>query len=442
MKKFFAVVKREYIQRVRTKFFVIATVLGPLLTVGFTVVPALMIGLKTGGPTRIAIIDQTGNMYERVASEINDDEERPKPQPTTPTMTPPGPAGTRDRAQQTARMVKGDYTLERVDLNGRSLAEVKASLEARVGSRALDGYLILPPDLVKGGQPEFHARNTADMITKEQLQRSISQAVRSQRMVDNGIDEKKLEELSKPVHLKATGAAGEESKGEGGFFLVFGIGMLIYMSVLLYGQVVLGAVIEEKETRIAEILFSSMRSFPLMMGKLIGVSLVALTQLGIWALTFVAVSAWAAGSSLSMPHISPMLFVYFAVFFLMGFFIYATVYAVVGSMVTTTQEGGQLAMPVVLFLVAALFVSFNIIRSPNSPLAFWASMFPFFAPITMLVRIVTETPPLWQILLSLGIGITTAVGLIWLASRIYRVGMLMTGKKATIPEVMRWIRQS
>src|SRR2546423_11505923 len=103
MKKLFAVVKREYIQRVRTKFFVIATILGPLLTVGFTVVPALMIGLKTGGPPRIAIIDQTGNMYARVASEINDDEERPKPQPTTPTMTPPGPAAARGRAPPQAR---------------------------------------------------------------------------------------------------------------------------------------------------------------------------------------------------------------------------------------------------------------------------------------------------------------------------------------------------
>jgi ABC-2 type transport system permease protein len=442
MKKFFAVVKREYVQRVRTKFFVIATVLGPLLTVGFTVVPALMIGLKTGGPTRIAIVDQTGNMFERVASEINDDEERPKPQPTTPTMTPPGPAGARDRAQQTAKMVKADYAIEKVDLNGRSLAEVKRSLDARVSSRDLDSYLILPPDLLQGGQPEFHARNTADVITKDQLQRSISQAVRSQRLVENGIDEKKLDELSKPIHLKTPNAAGEESKGEAGFFMVFGAAMLIYMSVLLYGQVVLGAVIEEKETRIAEILFSSMRSFPLMMGKLIGVSLVALTQLGIWAVGFVAISAWAAGSSLSVPHISPFIFVYFAVFFLMGFFIYATVYAVVGSMVTTTQEGGQLAMPVVLFLIAALFVSFNIIRSPNSPLAFWASMFPFFAPITMLVRVVTETPPLWQIVLSLSIGLATAVGLIWLASRIYRIGMLMTGKKATLPEVWRWLRQS
>jgi ABC-2 type transport system permease protein len=214
------------------------------------------------------------------------------------------------------------------------------------------------------------------------------------------------------------------------------------MSVLLYGQVVLGAVIEEKETRIAEVLFSSMRSFPLMMGKLIGVSLVALTQMGIWALTFMGLSVWAAGGSIKVPHIAPIVFLYLFLFFLMGYFIYSTVYAVVGTMVTTTQEGGQLAMPIVLMLVAGFFLSFNIIRNPNSSLAFWASMFPFFAPITMLVRIVTETPPLWQILLSLGIGFATAIGLIWLASRIYRVGMLMYGKKATIPEVIRWVTQA
>ena len=180
-----------------------------------------------------------------------------------------------------------------------------------------------------------------------------------------------------------------------------------------------------------------------MMGKLIGVSLVALTQLGIWALAFLIFSAWAAaGSSIPLPQIPAMLFLYFLIYFLMGYFVYATVYAVVGSMVTTTQEGGQLALPVVLMLVAGFLLSRNIIRSPNSSLAFWTSMFPFFAPITMLMRIVTETPPLWQILLSLGIGIATIVGLVWLASRIYRVGMLMYGKKATIPEVWRWVRQS
>jgi ABC-2 type transport system permease protein len=150
----------------------------------------------------------------------------------------------------------------------------------------------------------------------------------------------------------------------------------------------------------------------------------------------------AQGVSINLPHIPAMLFVYFPLYFLMGYFIYATGYAVVGSMVTTTQEGGQLALPMVLMLVAGFYLSFSIIRSPNSSLAFWASMFPFFAPITMLVRVVTETPPLWQIALSLAIGLATVVGLVWLAARIYRVGMLMTGKRASIPEVWRWVRQA
>jgi ABC-2 type transport system permease protein len=111
-------------------------------------------------------------------------------------------------------------------------------------------------------------------------------------------------------------------------------------------------------------------------------------------------------------------------------------------MVTTTQEGGQVALPIVFMLVAALYMSFPVIRSPNSSFAFWVSMIPFFSPITMLVRIVSQTPPFWQIALSLLIGVITVIGLLWLAARIYRVGMLMYGKKATIPEVLRWVRQA
>jgi ABC-2 type transport system permease protein len=445
MRKFFAVVKREYIQRVRTKFFVVATILGPLLMAAFTIVPPLMFGIKSGGPTRLAIVDQTGKMYARVTRELISSKTR------HPQSSPEQPFGQGDRKEQinqAGKLTKRSFTVEEVSLGSRSLEEVTKDLEGRILNRELDGYIVLPPNLLKDGQPEFRARNAADLFTKDALKDAISNAVRGQRLVDAGIDEKAVTKASEPVDLKTIEAGGKESKGEASFFLVFGMGVLIYMSVLLYGQFVLGAVIEEKETRIAEILFSSMRSFPLMMGKLVGVSLVALTQLGIWASAFLAFSFWGVawlagrGFEIPFPHIRPMLFLYFLIYFLMGYFIYATVYAVVGSMVTTTQEGGQVAMPIVLMLVAGFYLSFNIISNPSSPLAFWASMFPFFAPITMLVRIVTETPPLWQILLSLGIGIATIVGLIWLASRIYRIGMLMTGKKATIPEVWRWVRQA
>jgi ABC-2 type transport system permease protein len=216
----------------------------------------------------------------------------------------------------------------------------------------------------------------------------------------------------------------------------------------MYGQVVLGAVIEEKETRIAEILFSSIRSFPLMLGKLIGVSLVALTQFAIWGLALAAFSLYGAAalSGRGLPagfqlNIPASVYAYLVLFFLLGYFIYATVYALVGSMVTTTQEGGQLAMPIILVLVMGFYMAFPVIRSPGSPFAFWVSLVPFFAPITMLIRIVTQTPPFWQIALSLVIGFATVGLLLWLAARVYRVGMLMYGKRATIPEVLRWIRR-
>ncbi|MEK6335319.1 MAG: ABC transporter permease [Acidobacteriota bacterium] len=447
MTKLLAVIKREYIQRVRTKFFVIATLLGPLVMAGFAVVPALMFSIKAGGPTRIAIIDQTGKMYTRVARELATDR-RSRQSETPEEPTDPSGANRQEQAEQTGKLFQGSFQVEEIQLGNRPIEDVKRELDSRIQNKNLDGYLVLPLNLLADGQPEFRARNTADLFTQGHVQSSISWAVRAQRMIDAHIDESAIEKMSKPVKLKTTGAGGQVSSGGSSFYLAFGMGLLIYMCVLLYGQFVLGAVIEEKETRIAEILFSSMRSFPLMMGKLIGVSLVALTQLSIWALAFLVFTIFgvgmlaARGVPITMPHLSPSVFVFFVLFFLMGYFIYATVYAVVGSMVTTTQEGGQLALPIVLLLVAGFYLSFSIIRSPNSSLAFWASMFPFFAPITMLTRIVTETPPLWQIALSLAIGWVTAVGLIWLAARIYRVGMLMTGKRASIPEVWRWVRQA
>jgi ABC-2 type transport system permease protein len=443
MRKLLAVIRREYIQRVRTRFFVVATILGPAMMVGFAILPPLMSGIKAGGPMRLAIVDQTGKMYERVARELTNGKKLDK------ISAPVGTNNTKEQVDQAGKLFQRSFLVEEVHLDNRSLDQLRNQLESRVQTKDLDGYILLPPNLLKDEQPEFRTRNSADLLTQSYVQDSISRAVRGQRLVEAGIREPDIERASEPVNLRITGAGGAESKGgQASSYFVFGTGLLIYMCVLLYGQLVLGAVIDEKETRIAEILFSSMRSFPLMMGKLIGVSLVAMTQLGIWGLGLVLFTLFGVGTlaakgvPISLPHIPAMVFVYFVLYFLLGYFIYATLYAVVGSMVTTTQEGGQLALPVVLLLVAGFYFSFSIIRNPNSPLAFWASMFPFFAPITMLARIVTETPPLWQILLSLGIGIATAVGLIWLASRIYRVGMLMTGKKATIPEVMRWVRQA
>jgi ABC-2 type transport system permease protein len=240
----------------------------------------------------------------------------------------------------------------------------------------------------------------------------------------------------------------EEEDSGGAFFLVLTIGVFILMITIMYGQTILVSVIEEKETRMAEMLFSSVKSFPLMMGKLLGVSLVALTQYIIWAVAFALFSLYGAGAlassgmDVTLPGIHASLILYLILFSLLGYFIYSTFYLLVGSMVTTAQEGGQVAVPVTFLLVTSYMLIFPVIRSPNSSFAFWISLVPFFSPIVMPVRIVSQTPPFWQIALSLLIGISTVIMVIWLAARIYRVGMLMYGKRATLPEVWRWIRQA
>ncbi len=144
----------------------------------------------------------------------------------------------------------------------------------------------------------------------------------------------------------------------------------------------------------------------------------------------------------SLPVVTPLMVFYFLAYFLVGYFTYAAVFALIGSMVTTVQEGGQFAFPPIMIMLIGFYFGFAVIRDPNSSLAFWVSMVPFFAPLTMPIRILAETPPVWQIGLSLGVNGLAIAGLVWIAARVYRVGMLMYGKRATIPEVLKWIKQA
>lgn len=447
MKKFLAVVKREYVQRVRTRMFVLLTFLGPVLLLLFAIVPGVLFSMKAGGATRLAVVDEThdARLYERFIYAL-----RERDIPDRADLARSLNANTQERIEQAGSSLSGSFATERVELNGRSLGDVRKELNQRIAANHLDGYVVLPADILQNSRsrPAYYGRNVGDVITRSQIQERLNLAVSRQRLVIAGVDERRLNDLSQPVELETypVNEKGEEGARDSGagFLMVFLVGFAIYLTILMYGQVILGAVVEEKETRISEILFSSINVVPLMMGKLIGVSLVALTQLLIWGVTFAVGTAWLLGASgvqgLNVPRLPALFAVYFLLFFLMGYFLYASLYALIGSMVTTTQEGGQLAMPVVLLLVFGFYLAFPVIRSPSSPLAFWVSMVPFFAPITMIIRIVSQTPPIWEIALSLFIGLATVLAMLWLTARIYRVGMLMYGKRATIPEVLRWIK--
>jgi ABC-2 type transport system permease protein len=222
--------------------------------------------------------------------------------------------------------------------------------------------------------------------------------------------------------------------------------LLIFVMILMYGGTVLSAVMEEKETRVAEILFSSVHPFSLMLGKIVGVSLVALTQFAIWGLLIGGFSVYGRlqghGMDFQLPSLSAATVIYAVLFFLLGFFMYASVYAVIGAIVRTYDESQGFLLVAILPLILSFYLVFPVVRSPESTVAFWASIIPFSSPVIMPVRIVAQPVPLWQIGLALLFCIGAVVLFTWLAARIYRIGMLMHGKRATLPEVWRWVRES
>jgi len=450
MRKFLAVVKHEYKKIVLKWSFILGTLLFPIIAAGFAVVPAIIFSIK-GEPTRIAVVDQSGKLSARLKENLSAERMSAKVQQAAKDSLKNFDASQQERLNKSAEQLGASFVFTDYDFADKPLEQIRRELGEKITAKELDAYLIIPDYLdAADAKYEFRSRKAGDFGGERNLKDALNQAVRSERLAGANISEEQLKDLSRNVDFdsKSLDEKGDEKDTDGVFIASFIIGLMIYITLAIYGQMILAAVVEEKETRIAEILFSSARPFELMMGKLTGVGLAGLTQLGIWITSALVLVGFgmaqmsAAGMNISIPNISPLMVILFFVYFLLGFFIYASIFALIGSMVTTVQEGGQFSFPPIMLLLVGFYFSFAVIRDPNSSLSFWVSIAPFFAPITMPVRILAETPPLWQIGLSIFINAAAIAGLIWLASRVYRVGMLMYGKRATIPEVWKWIRQS
>ena len=448
MRKFWAVVKHEYKKIVLKWTFLIGTFLFPLFIAVLGSVPAIIFSIK-GEPTRIAIVDESGKIAPRIRENLSPEKITARAEKAAQESLKDLKASQQERIKRGSEQMSGDFVFEEYDSPSKPVSEVRSDLTTRILNDELDAYLIVPKEFESTDAVfEFRSRRGGDFVSGP-LEDAVNQAVRSQRLADANISEKTLDGINRPVNFdeKGLNERGEEKDTTGIFIASFGIGLMIYITLAIYGQAIMGAVVEEKETRIAEILFSSAKPFQLMLGKLVGVGLAGLTQLSIWVgsvAIFLGIAATQVSLTQllgSLPVITPLMFLYFLIFFLLGFFIYASIFALIGSMVTSVQEGGQFAFPPVMILLVGFYFSFAVVRDPNSDLSFWVSIAPFFAPITMPVRILAETPPFWQILLAFVINGLAIAGLVWLTSRVYRIGMLMYGKRATIPEVWKWVRQ-
>lgn len=450
MRKFLAVVKHEYKKIVYKWTFLLGTLLFPILGLGFAVVPAIIFSLK-GEATRIVIVDPANKISPRLRANLSPEKiEARARQAAKDQMGDLNPSQEEKMKRGADQLAAGFIFVDYVT-GGKTPEQIRQELNAKAAADEIDAYLIVPADIdAKGSAFEFRSRKAGDFVANETLKDALNEAVRSQRLSDANINESTLKDISRNIAFesKSINEKGEEKDSEMLFIASLVIGMMIYITLTIYGQVIMGAVVEEKETRIAEILFSSARPFELMLGKLVGVGLAGLTQLGIWVGSLAAMLAFLAtqgdaGQVLgSLPSISPLMIFYFLTYFVVGYFMYASIFALIGSVVTTVQEGGQFAFPPIMLMLIGFYFCFAVIRDPNSDLSFWVSIAPLFAPLTMPVRILAEMPPFWQIALSVFLNCLAIAGLVWLASRVYRVGMLMYGKRATIPEILKWIRQA
>jgi ABC-2 type transport system permease protein len=291
----------------------------------------------------------------------------------------------------------------------------------------------------------YSAKDVTDFAEDMELRNAVHSAVVKRQLAEKGMSDAQVDALIKPIDFDSVRIEkGKEGASGAAVFLVsFTMAMLLYVNMLVYGFAVMRSIIEEKSSRVLEVLLSSLTAKHLLAGKIIGVGAVGLTQFLIWLViagAFAVLGLTASHSVLSNVHIPVMGLIAFGVFFILGYFLYSTMYAALGAMVNSDQEAQQVQWPAMLPTVFSIVLSTPVLQHPNSQLAFWSSMVPFFAPILMFVRIMADTPPVWQTALSIALMLLTTWGLLGLSSRIYRVGILMYGKRPTLPELRRWLR--
>lgn len=425
MGKFGAVFAREYLERVRTKWFMIATIFGPLLFAALFILP-MFLSSRAARATRLGetiILDATAtDLGERVAAGVAD------PGRSTPNT-------------EVRSVAAGE------------LAAAESLATEEVMRQAKRGYVILDSRTTAGISARYAGRDASSLPTMERLQGAIRTAVLSQRLEARGLTIAEAEELTRVrprLESERITDRGRGGSGLASFVFAFGVAMYLYAAIILYGQNVLRGVMEEKQSRVAEVVLSSVRANTLLAGKVLGVGAVGMTQLLIWTASGVAIYrlrapimeqfGGQASSALILPDVSIAIWLLYIAYFLLGFLLYAALFAAVGAMVGSEQEAQQAAQPVILLIVASVVFMQPVLFDPSGTLARVTTIIPFMSPILMPMRMSMVPVSAGELAASLGVLALSCVAVIWLAARIYRVGLLMYGKRPSLRELARWVR--
>jgi ABC-2 type transport system permease protein len=432
MNNIWLIVQREYLIRVRKKTFLIMSILGPILFGAILFVPALIAVFASEDNKHIAVVDKSGLF--------------------------------KDKFENSKSLT---FTMLNVDID-----QAKAALK----EKKYDGVLLIPAIELSNPQGfTYFSEESLSPMTKSNLERTIRQQIEELRMIRSGIKKEQLDSLRAKIDI-ATVKMGKEGEKASSSDAAMAVGYIsaffIYFFIFLYGSQIMRGVMEEKTNRIIEVLICSVRPFNLMMGKIIGIGAVALTQFLIWVVLSLGITiaismvlgldkvaearaqgqleqlqqnpdmanaievsdAIAAVASINVPvTIAAFLF-----FFLAGYLMYGAMFAAIGAAVDNETDSQQFMLPVSVPLIFAIISLSAVIANPNGQLAFWLSIIPLTAPVVMMAR-VPFTGANWELFLSMAVLIVCFVGMVWLAGRIYRVGILMYGKKPTYKEIGKWL---
>jgi ABC-2 type transport system permease protein len=413
------IIRREYVESARKKSFIISTILAPILLGVMYAVPVVMMLFIPPEQVSVAVLDRTGLIAEDFVSSLTD------------------------------TLVNGrqPYKAMVADPLDRDPDEYKRILVASISNNALDVLVEIPEDVLQKGEVGYVSKDNFDERVMDDIREKLESVVIARRLEGEGLDYKEVSALTQGIHLneqKIT-KTGMLEGGEvvGQFAVVTVFVMILYVTLLTWGISVQRSIIEEKGSRVIELMLSSVEPRDLFIGKIIGIGSLGLTQIAVWGVIIFAVglSSTVAFAEFSRyVTVSPADVVYFVVFFVLGFLLYSSIFTIIGAVCSTEQDAQQLQSVVMIPLVIPIMLTFFVIQNPGSTLSTVLSLIPLFTPMLMLARVVISDPSAWEIALSIGVLVVSIYGVILFSARVFRVGILMYGKRPSLREIMRWFR--
>ncbi|MGD0545787.1 MAG: ABC transporter permease [Candidatus Acidiferrales bacterium] len=421
MRKLRLIVKREYLTRIKTKGFIIGTILVPLLGLAFCLLIIFLVNHKPTHSMRLVIVDNSGTLAQPIAQGLDAKLENGNP----------------------------EFNIVETIVSPAAPDAVQQDLRARINAEKIDAYLWIPRD--PKDSFELHMRNPDNFSLIGPLSGAVDQAVISARLSERGVHLDDIKSILRGTDLKLmkiseTGEAEEKGQSIG---IAIALVILLYTALLMYGIITMRSVLEEKTTRTMEVLISAVRPFELLTGKILGVAAAAFTQFAVWMISTALLFTYGAlaamgmgGTAMSGVHVPISLVLYASIFFIGGYFLYSSMFAAIGAACSNEQDAQQLQWIAMAPLVFCMVIYSMVLNDPTSTASVVLSEIPFFAPVLMSLRISLQTPPAWQIALSLVLLFLTTIGTIWASAKIYRVGILMYGKRPSLVEMFRWLRYS